>query len=401
MKDIDTSLNHRNYFTVFATALLVLLALAASGCSKQQQKVAAAAPSIPVVVATAQQQNVPMMVSAIGTVQPYSTVQVKSMVTAQIEKVHFAQGQDVKKGQLLFTLDKRTFQADLSKALGNLARDRASAENARVEARRYAALLKEGVVAQQQYDQMQSQAAQLDAAVEADQAAVDSAKVNLQYTNIYSPIDGRAGDVLVHEGNLVKANDVPLVVINQVQPIYVQFTVPEQTLSEIKKYMGNSKLAVQAQFPNATDIAGTGTLSFIDNTVDRQTGTIALKGTFANKDRKLWPGQFVNVAMRLTTLNNAVTVPSQAVQNGQQGTYVFVVKNDKTAEVRPVELAFNYGGNTVVKSGVNAGDVVITDGQLRVAPGAKVEMKQSGSQARPESSSEEPKSDKPTTEAKQ
>jgi membrane fusion protein, multidrug efflux system len=372
-------------------ALVVLaLVVTLAACSKQETKAAGPAPSVPVVVATAQQQNVPLLVSAIGTVQPYTTVQVKSMVSAQIEKVGFTQGQDVKKGQLLFSLDKRSFQADLSKAQGTLARDKASAENARVEARRYAALLKEGVVAQQQYDQMQSQAAQMEATVEADQAAVEAAKVSLQYTNIYSPVDGRAGDVLVHEGNLVKANDVPLVVINQVQPIYVEFNLPEQSLAEVKKYMATNKPVIEAQFPNSSDVIAKGSLSFIDNTVDRQTGTIALKGTFANADRKLWPGQFVNVAMQLTTLNNVVTIPSQAVQSGQQGTYVLIVKPDKTAEARPVTLDFDMNGKSVIKSGVNAGEVVITDGQMRVAPGTKVDARSADApqQATPQGASQ-------------
>jgi membrane fusion protein, multidrug efflux system len=199
--------------------------------------------------------------------------------------------------------------------------------------------------------------------------------VSLQYTNIYSPVDGRAGDVLVHEGNLVKANDVPLVVINQVQPIYVEFNLPEQSLAEVKKYMETNKLVIEAQFPNSSNVIAKGSLSFIDNTVDRQTGTIALKGTFTNADRKLWPGQFVNVEMQLTTLNNVVTIPSQAVQSGQQGTYVLIVKADKTAEARPVTLNFDMDGTSVIKSGVNAGEVVITDGQMRVAPGAKVDAK--------------------------
>lgn len=378
--------------TAIAGLLVVLAMLGACG---KQQKAAGPPPSVPVTVATAQQQDVPLVVSAIGTVQPFTTVQVKSMVTAQIEQVHFTQGQDVKKGQLLFTLDRRSFEADLNKTLGTLARNKASAENARVESRRYAALLKEGVVAQQQYDQIQSQAAQLEAAVQADQAAVEAARVNLNYTKIYAPVAGRVGDILIHEGNFVKANDVPLVVINQVQPVYVSFNLPEQSLAEVRKFMTVNKLQVEAQFPNTQEVASKGSLSFIDNTVDRQTGTIALKATFSNADRRLWPGQFVNVNMRLTTLNNVVTIPSQAVQNGQQGTYVFVVKQDKSTETRPVALAFNYRGASVVKSGVNAGEVVVTDGQLRIAPGSKVDVKTAENQQSP--AAEGQKSGTPTT----
>jgi multidrug efflux system membrane fusion protein len=357
-----------------AVLLAVVMALAA--CSKSDAKKASGPPpSVPVVVTTASQQDIPVVVSAIGTVQPFTTVQVKSMVAAQIDKVHFTQGQDVKKGQLLFTLDKRGFEADLQKAIGTMTKDKASAENAAVEAKRYAALLKEGVVAQQQYDQMQSQAAQMAAAVESDQAAVQAAKVNLQYTDIYSPVDGRAGDVLMHEGNLVKANDVPLVVINQITPIYAEFNVPEQQLPEVKQFMSQGTLVVDASFPNQQGTVAKGKLTFVDNMVDRQTGTIALKATFQNTDRKLWPGQFVNIAMQLTKLNKAVTVPSQAVQNGQQGTYVYVIKPDKTAEARQVALGVLYGNQQVIKSGVNAGETVVTDGQMRIAPGTRVDAK--------------------------
>jgi multidrug efflux system membrane fusion protein len=358
----------------WAVLLVALLALGA--CAKGDAKKASGPPpSVPVVVTTAAEQNIPVVITAIGTVQPYTTVQVKSMVAAQIDKVNFTQGQDVKKGQLLFTLDKRSFEADLQKAIGAMAKDKASAENAAVEAKRYAALLKEGVVAQQQYDQMQSQAAQMAAAVQSDEAAVQAAKVNLQYTNIYSPVDGRVGDVLVQEGNLVKANDVPLVVINQITPIYTEFNIPEQQLPEVKQFMSRGSLTVDASFPNQQGTVAKGKLTFIDNAVDRQTGTISLKATFQNADRKLWPGQFVNIGMQLTTLDKAVVVPSQAVQNGQQGTYVYVIKSDKTAEARQVALGVLYGNQQVIKSGVNPGETVVTDGQMRIAPGTRVDAK--------------------------
>jgi membrane fusion protein, multidrug efflux system len=377
-------LSKRSILKTSGWAMLLAVVIGLAACSKGDAKKASGPPpSVPVVVTTAGQQNVPVVISAIGTVQPFTTVQVKSMVAAQIDHVHFTQGQDVRKGQLLFTLDKRSFEADLQKAVGALAKDKASAENAAVEAKRYAALLKEGVVAQQQYDQMQSTAAQMAAAVESDQAAVQAAKVNLQYTNIYSPVDGRAGDVLVHEGNLVKANDVPLVVINQITPIYAEFNIPEQQLPEVKQFMQRGTLTVDASFPNQQGTVAKGKLTFVDNAVDRQTGTIALKATFQNTDRKLWPGQFVNIGMQLTTLNKAVTVPSQAVQNGQQGTYVYVIKPDKTAEARQVALGVLYGNQQVIKSGVNAGETVVTDGQMRIAPGTRVDAKTADAPANP------------------
>jgi multidrug efflux system membrane fusion protein len=297
------------------------------------------------------------------------------MVTAQVVKVHFAVGQDLQKGQLLFTLDNRSFAADLAKAEGQLARDKAAATNARVSQTRYAALLKEGVVAQQQYDELESTASQYDAAVEADKAAVEAAKVNLAYTKIYSPIAGRAGDVLVHEGNLIKANDLAMVVINQISPIYTDFAVPEHFLADIKKYMGAGTLKVVATLPDSSAPLAQGKVAFIDNMVDRATGTIMMKAEFANQQRTLWPGQFVNINLQLTTEKNATVVPSQAVQNGQQGTYVFVVKPNKTVEARVVDIGPSDKGMVVIHKGVEVGEMVVTDGQVRITPGVTVEWK--------------------------
>jgi membrane fusion protein, multidrug efflux system len=300
-------------------------------------------------------------------------VQVKSMATAQVMQVHFAVGQDVQKGQLLFTLDPRSFQADLAKAEGQLARDEAAAANARVSQKRYQSLLKEGVVAQQQYDEMDSSAAQFDAAVQADKAAVEAARVNLQYAKIYSPITGRAGDVLVHAGNLIKANDVAMVVINQISPIYADFAVPEKNLEEIKRYMAAGSLKVIATLPDSSAPLAEGKVAFIDNSVDRATGTITLKAEFANQRRNLWPGQFVNINLQLTTEKNATVVPTQAVQNGQQGPYVFVVKPDKSVETRVVDLGPSDKTQVVIRKGVEAGETVVTDGQVRIVPGSHVE----------------------------
>jgi membrane fusion protein, multidrug efflux system len=355
-------------------AFLFVLAVVLAGC-KTETKVAAAPPRVPVVVTNVGQENVPVQVTAIGNVEPYSNVQVKSMVTAQVMSVHFTQGQDVKKGQLLFTLDPRTFQADLAKAQGQLAKDVAAAANAQVQAKRYAALFKEGVVAREQFDQVQSSADQMAAAVDADKAAVESAKVNLQYTKIYSPINGRTGDVMIKAGNLVKANDLPLVVLNQVEPIYASFSIPERNLADVKKYMRAGSLKVQAAFNDPGLEPAKGKLDFINNTVDPATGTIQMKAVFPNTDRKLWPGQFVNVTLTLTTLPNAVVVPSQAVQAGQQGNYVFVIKSDKTAEPRNVSLGAQYGNALVVKSGLAPGETVVVDGQSRLAAGTKVDAR--------------------------
>ncbi len=372
--------------------VLVVMAFVLAGC-KKETKAAMAAPVIPVMVADVMQQDVPVQLMAIGNVEPYSNVQVKSMVTAQVMTVHFTQGQDVKKGQLLFTLDPRSFQADLGKAKGQLAKDMSAAANAAVQAKRYSALFKEGVVAREQFDQMQSSADQFEGVLEADKAAVEASKVNLQYTKIYSSIDGRTGDVLIKAGNLAKANDLPLVVINQVEPIYATFAIPERHLADVKKYMGSGAMKVQASFSDPSVPPAMGKLEFVNNAVDPATGTISMKAQFPNTDRRLWPGQFVNLNMRLTTQANAIVVPSQSVQAGQQGTYLFVVKGDKTVESRTVTIGTQYGNTLVVKSGVNPGEVVVVDGQSRLVPGAKIEIKAPSSQQQQNAGAAKPQQD--------
>ena len=333
--------------------------------------------AVPVLAATVEQKNVPQQVRAIGAVESYSTVSVKTQITGELTGVFFKEGHDVKKGQLLFTLDKRPFEADLKKAEGNLSKDRAQAVNARVQARRLDALFKAGVVSKEEYDQMQSNAEALEAAVASDEAAVENARVQVLYCSIYSPINGRTGNLIVHQGNMIKANDnPPLVNINQVEPIYVAFTVPEQNLAEIKRYASTGKLRVEAYIPNDTRGPAVGTLSFIDNAVDQTTGTIKLKGEFANADRRLWPGQFVNAALTLRNQPNAIVVPSQAVQNGQQGQFVFVIKNDMTVEARPIVIGQSADGQAIVEKGLAPGERVVTDGQLRLVPGSRVQIKQ-------------------------
>jgi membrane fusion protein, multidrug efflux system len=334
--------------------------------------------AVPVLAVTVEQKDVPLQLKAIGAVEAYSNVSVKTQITGELTGVHFKEGQDVKKGQLLFSLDKRPFEAALKQAQGMLARDQAQAVNARTQARRYEALNKAGVAPKEQYDQMQSNADALDAAVVADQAAVENARVQLVYCTIYSPIDGHTGTLLIHQGNMIKANDTPfLVSINQIQPIYATFTVPEQNLADIKRYSGRGKLKVLAYIPNDPRAPAEGWLSFIDNTVDQATGTIKLKGEFVNADRRLWPGQFVDVVLTLAQQPNAIVVPSQALQNGQQGQFVFVVKPDMTVEARPVTVDRSNDGQAVIAKGLAAGEQVVTDGQLRLVPGVtKVELKE-------------------------
>ncbi len=319
---------------------------------------------------------------AIGNVEAFQTVGVKSQISGELQGVHFREGDDVKQGDLLFTLDQRQLNAELARAEGTLNRDEAQAKNARVQAERYASLLKEGVVAQQQYDQFVANADALDATVNADRAAVEYARLQLQYTRIAAPITGRTGNLDVDRGNIVKANDINLVTINQVTPINVQFSIPEQQLAEVKQYMAARTLRIEA-IPRADDptrtagavIASAGELTFIDNNVDPQTGTIKLKGTFPNRDRTLWPGQFVDVVLTLSVEPQAIVVPSQAVQSGQKGSYVFVVAADNTADMRPVTVKRTLPNESVIASGLKPGERVVTDGQLRLVRGAKVEMK--------------------------
>ena len=357
-----------------STALLTL-ALVLGGCSGQKVQ-SAAPPAVAVTIATAEQKTVPVQVRAIGNVEAYTTVGVKPQITGEIMEVHFSEGQDVKKGQLLFTFDPRSFEADLQRAIGTLAKDKATANNDVLQAKRYEKLFQAGVVSKEQYDDMQSRSESSQANVEADKAAVEYARVQLSYTKIYSPVNGRTGNLMVHRGNIVKANpDNPIVTINQVEPIYVTFSVPQQELPQIKQRREAGKLKVEAVFPD-NPAHEQGMLTFIDNAVDLTTGTIKLKGTFENHARHLWPGEFVNVVLTLAEQPDTVIVPSAAVQTGQNGQYVFVVKPDQTVDMRPIEAGWIVDNMTVIKKGVQAGDRVVTDGQVRLVPGAKVEIKQ-------------------------
>jgi multidrug efflux system membrane fusion protein len=358
------------YF-ILSILSIILLPACYGGKSQPPQKLA-----VPVTAAVVIQKTVPVQLTAIGNVEAYSTVSVKSQLGGILTRVHFKEGQDVNKGDLLFTIDPRPYETALKQAEANLAKDTAQLENARVEAHRYEELVKKGYVAQQQYDQVHTNAASLEATVNADKALVENAGLQLKYCFIYSPITGRTGNLLANQGNLIKANaDDPMVTINQIQPSYVSFSVPEQYLGEIKKYMSAGKVKVEAFITNSENKPVEGILTFVDNSVDISTGMIKLKATFVNKDRHLWPGQFVNAIMTLTTQPNAVIVPSQAIQTGQKGEYVFLIKKDLTVEIRPVVIARTMNGEAVVEKGLQSGDKVVTDGQLRLVPGAKVELK--------------------------
>ena len=332
--------------------------------------------AVPVTVASVIQKNMPLQLEAVGSVEAYSTVSVRTQVTGAVMQVHFKEGQDVKQGDLLFTIDTRPFEAALKQVEANLAKDVAVLANAREQARRYSELVKKQYVSEEQYDQVKTNADALEAAVEADRAAVENAKVQLSYCRIYSPMTGRTGSLLVNEGNLVRTNDATaFVTINQVSPIYVTFSVPEQNLSEIKRRLSTGKLKVQALIPQSEDLLEEGGLSFIDNAVDRTTGTIKLKGTFANADRRLWPGQFVKAVLKLADQPDAIVVPSQAVQTGQVGQHVFVVKPDSAVELRSVVVSRTLSGEAVIEKGLQRGEKVVTDGQFLLGPGTKVQVK--------------------------
>ena len=358
---------------------------------------------VPVVVATVGEKTVPINIDVIGNVEAYSTISVKPQISGQLTKVSFQEGDFVKKDDLLFTIDSRPYEAQLNQlqanitrdtaALGqaeaNLARDTANQKYAETQAGRYQKLFESGVVSREQTDQQRSSADALAQTILADKAAIESAKaqivasqaavenskVMLSYTTIRSPITGRTGNLMVKQGNVVTANTTELMTIAEVEPIYVTFSVPESQLGDIKRYMAQGKLSVTATPQDDNTQRETGYLTFVDNTVDATTGTIKLKGTFANTDHKLWPGQFVRVTLQLTSRPNAVVVPNQAVQTGQEGQFVYVVKDDRTVEMRPVITSTRVDQELVVDRGLRPGETIVTEGQLRLAPGSRVQVR--------------------------
>ena len=361
-------------------ALCVLLMLPGCSDSKAQggnsgKTARSKSSSVPVSVATSSRKDMPVAVQAVGGVEPFVSVGIKSQVAGVLEKVNFQEGDPVKAGDLLFRIDPRPFAARLHQVLAALAKDRAALDNARKQAARYLPAAEKGYVSEEQSDLAQTSVAVLAAAVEADEAAVESARLDLDNCTIRAPISGYTGALLADQGNLVKAEaDQPLVTINQVTPIKVGFTLPEQALPELKKYLATGSLAVQAAPDGHGGEPLVGRISFLDNMVDPATGTIRLKATFANPDRILWPGQFVHVRLQLTTRRDATVVPSRAVQTSQNGNFVYVVNKEQSVELRPVTLGFSVDGESVIESGLAVGEKVVTDGQLRLAPGVKVRL---------------------------
>jgi multidrug efflux system membrane fusion protein len=414
---------------------LVLIAVAGAGCvdNKAESKQTPRRPTVPVAVAAVEQKSMPLQIQAIGTVEAYSVVSVRAQVGGELLGVHVKEGQEVRRGEVLFTIDPRLLEATLAQAQANvardvgqlqqaravlerdearvaqtraaLARDLAQSKNAETQAKRYEDLFNRELIAREQYEQFRTTAEALAATVRADEAdvrsaeetvradqaavraaaqlvradeaAVESTKVQLGYTTIRSPINGRTGSVMLTQGNVVRAsgtNDSTLLVINQIRPIYVSFTVPQQQLPVVTRYMATSKLGVTA-LPAGEPRVADGVVTFVDNAVDVATGTIRLKATFPNEDGRLWPGQFASVTLTLASEPDAIVVPTQAVQSGQQGPYVFVVQGDSTVELRPVVTARAQGSETVVAKGLQAGEKVVVDGLARLTAGTRVEVR--------------------------
>jgi multidrug efflux system membrane fusion protein len=395
-------------WSLLAGIPLVLGSLVFIGCTGKTTPAAAAGKKgegagAPVTVAKVATKDVPVDIQVIGNVEAYSTIAVKAQVGGELTKVSFKEGDYVKSGDLLFTVDPRPLRAQLQQveanliknnaqlrqAEANLERDIAQQKYAEAQANRYARLMQEGVISKEQSEQVRTNAVALAQAVAADRAAIESAraeisatiatvdnvKVQLGYTEVRSPIDGRTGNINVKQGNIITGSSVDLMTINQVQPIYVTFSVPEAQLRLVKKYMADNKLRVIVTPQDDEGIKENGVLTFVDNSVDMATGTIKLKGTFANGERKMWPGEFVRVSLRLTTESNALVVPNQAVQTGQDGPFVFVVKDDLTVESRAIVTGARVEEEMVVSRGLEAGETVVTEGQLRLAPGTRVQVR--------------------------
>ena len=357
--------------------LLLVMLLASGGCSdnggnKVKAENGPKKRAVPVLIGVSRERTIPVELQAMGTVEPYATVAIKSQITGTLQRIHFKEGADVKKGDILFSLDPRPVAAILGQAQGALVRDRAQLENARKELERYANAAKKGYVSTEQAEQSETKVATLAATIKADEAAVENARLQLEFCTIYAPIDGRTGELPVAEGNLIKANaDTAMVTINQVCPIKVSFTVPGKHFADIKKYRDQGSLLVS--LTGSEGAPATGTFAFLDNAIDQTTGTLRLKAEFANNDRSLWPGQFVEIRLALTSRPNMTVVPTQAVQVGQGGAHVFVVKDDASVEERAITTGMRIDGETVIESGLTPGEKVVTDGQLQLTSGTKVE----------------------------
>ena len=364
---------------IVTIAAISLITAVLNACGRSASGPPPAMPAVPVLTAQAVRKTLPNQLHEIGTVEAFATVNIKSRIEGHLVAIHFKEGDFVTRDQLLFSLDARPADANVRQAAANLARDEAQAAQARTDEARYLYLWQEQVGSHQQYDQAHASAGTWTATVAADQAALDTARLGLQYTAIRAPLDGRTGNLQSHLGDLIKPDaDTPLVTLTQIQPIYVNFAIPERELPAVRERMKAHPLEVDAAIPNATaqEPPEHGLLSFVDNTVDRTTGTILLKGLFQNENLRLWPGAFVNASLTLNAIRDAIVVPSAAIQTSQQGTFVFVVGADQRVAMQPVATGVRVDDETVVERGLAAGQTVVTDGQLRLAPGAMVTVKQ-------------------------
>jgi multidrug efflux system membrane fusion protein len=364
------------------SACAVLVAAALASCSKDgaaaQSAQSKPAPAVPVLIGTVTTQPISVQISTFGTVQAFSSVAIKTQVTAIMTQAKFEKGQTLKKGQVIFQLDPRPFQAVLDQAKANLEKDKVMLGIYRLSLKRETDLHDHNSATQDEVDQAQATASAQEATIRADQAAIERAQVDLDNCTIDCPIDGKAGDLLVSEGNLVKLNDITLVNINQVKPIEVFFNVPQSDMGNVRRYMdklkGKEKLKVQVTLPDEPTRPEEGELFFIDNALDSGSGTIKLGARFTNENERLWPGQYVLANLKLAT-NNEIVVPSSAVSTGRNGKYVFVVMPDNSVQTRMVTAGIQAGGVTVIEKGLQPGETVVTDGQLRLVDGAKVEVK--------------------------
>lgn len=356
---------------------IVALSLSVAACGERSQAGRSAASPVPVTAAQVVQKTMPLSFKAIGNVEAIETVAVKARIGGELLKIGFREGDEVTRGEVLFVIDPRPYKAALEQAQAALERDQALLAKAQADVTRYADLVKQDYVTKEQYDQIKADAASLEAAVAGDKAAVETARLNLDYCTISAPVTGRTGNLNVDMGNLIKANDdKPMVTINQMQPIYVSFSVPAQLLPSVLAHRGQG-IQVRAVIPDETAEPAIGTLTFVDNAVDTTTSTILLKATFANKNERLWPGQFVDLTVILGEEPDRVVCPAPAIQTGQEGQHVFVVKSDSTVELRPVQVARMDERDAVITSGLSAGETVVTDGQLRLVQGSTVEIKSS------------------------
>ncbi len=372
---MSTITNHRSAIHLALSLCTLAVLSACSPGQSQSQKNSQSLPDIPVTVAVAEQKDVPVQLRAIGNARPFSTVSVKTRVAGQLAKIGLKEGYQVKKEDLIFSIDPTPFQVALRQAEAVLARDIASLQNAEIEMRRNDELASTKVISASVVDESRAKVASLKGTVGADEAAIQIAKVQLSFCSIHSPIDGRVSLLVVNEGNVVKENDTVLAIINQLRPIYVDFAVPEQHLSAIREHLAQGPLTVAATIPGQPSKRALGQLKVINNQVDPTTGTILLRAECPNEDELLWPGQFVDVTMTLDVEKNLVVVPAEAVQYSQQGRYVALVKPDQTVEFRPVELGESLAQEMVVRKGLRPGEQVVTSGQLRLQPGARVQIK--------------------------